>query len=127
MGDTRTWLFFMGLPTLPFRNQSPWFDTRISYNPAIHRMKQALFHSAVTQDLVADPLPQPHDELTKYFEPPKTVLKRAEEAIDNCRTSFAIKKGLHQFSRRIMLPHCVYSTEKSGTTTQERPCARSRR
>ena len=59
-------------------------------------MKQALFHSAVTQDLVADPLPQPHPELTKYFEPPKIVLNRAEEAIDNCRTAFAIKKGLHQ-------------------------------
>ena len=56
-------------------------------------MKQALFHGAVVEDLVAEPLPPPHPELTKYFEPPKRVLKRANEAIDQCRTVFAIKKG----------------------------------
>ncbi|KAI0286720.1 SPOC domain-like protein [Russula aff. rugulosa BPL654] len=72
--------------------RSPWYDTRLSYNPAIHRMKQALFHSAIVEDLVADPLPPPHPELTKYLEPPKKVLKRANEAVDQCKTAFAIKK-----------------------------------
>lgn len=57
-------------------------------------MKQALFHSAVIEDLAAEPLPPPHPELTKYFEPPKKVLKRAKEVVDECRNVFAIKKGL---------------------------------
>ncbi|KAF8480890.1 SPOC domain-like protein [Russula ochroleuca] len=73
-------------------NRSPWYDTRLSYNPAIHRTKQALFHGAVVEDVVAESLSPPHPELIKYFEPPKRVLKRANEAIDQCRTAFAIKK-----------------------------------
>jgi hypothetical protein len=89
-------------------------------------MKQALFHSAVVQDLSADPLPQPHPELTKYFEPPKKVLKRAKEAIDECKTAFAVKKGLHRISRRITSPYCIHSAEKSYTTAQERPCTGAR-
>ena len=61
-------------------------------------MKQALLHGAIVQDLVADPLPPPHPELTKYFEPPKKVLKRAREATDNCRTAFAVRKGVNGLS-----------------------------
>jgi hypothetical protein len=57
-------------------------------------MKQALFHGAIVEDLVADPLAPPHPELTKYLEPPKKVLKRANEAVDQCKTAFAITKGL---------------------------------
>ena len=57
-------------------------------------MKQALFHGAIAEDLVADPLPPTHPELTKYLEPPKKVLKRANEAVDQCKTTFAITKGL---------------------------------
>jgi hypothetical protein len=56
-------------------------------------MKQALFHGAIVEDLVADPLPPPHPELVKYLEPPKRVLKRANEAVDQCKTAFAITKG----------------------------------
>ncbi|KAF8272335.1 SPOC like C-terminal domain-containing protein [Lactarius quietus] len=66
-------------------NRYPWYDTRLSYNPPIHRMKQALFHGAIVQDLAADPLPSPHPELTKYFEPPKNVLKRAKEPLTIAR------------------------------------------
>ena len=80
------------------RNRSPWYDTRLSYNPPIHRMKQALLHGAIVQDLVADPLPPPHPELTKYFEPPKSVLKRANGAIDDCKTAFAVKKGVKRLN-----------------------------
>jgi len=57
-------------------------------------MKQALFHSAIIDDLAGDPLLPPHPELTKYFEPPKKVLKRAKEAADACTTAFAVKKGV---------------------------------
>lgn len=75
------------------RNRAPWFDTRLSYNPAIHRIKQALFHSAVAQDLSSNPLPPPHPELTKYFDPPKRALKRARDAIDDCKAAFRVKEG----------------------------------
>jgi ATP-dependent DNA helicase 2 subunit 2 len=80
----------MGSPRTP----SPWYDTRLSYNPAIHRMKQGLFHSAIIEDLAADPLLPPHPELTKYLEPPKKVLRRSKEAADECRNVFAVKKGV---------------------------------
>ena len=75
------------------REREPWFDTRLSYNPAIHRTKQAQFHSAIVQDLNTHPLPPPHPELSKYFEPPKRVLKRARKAIDHCKTAFNVREG----------------------------------
>ncbi|KAI0668689.1 SPOC domain-like protein [Trametes maxima] len=69
-----------------------WFDTRDSYNPAIHRTKQALFHAAIVQDINTHPLPPPHEELTKYFDPPRRVLKRARSAIQECKRSFNVRK-----------------------------------
>lgn len=85
------------------RNRYPWHDSRFSYNPAIHRTKQALFHSAVVQDLTTNPIPPPHAELTKYFEPPKKVLKRARDAIEECQRVFKVKEGktLHYFQSLI--------------------------
>ncbi|THH13198.1 hypothetical protein EW146_g6992 [Bondarzewia mesenterica] len=76
-----------------------WFDTRMSYNPSIHRVKQAMFHSAVVQDLVASPLPPPHPELLKYFEPPKRVLKRARDAIEECQSAFKVKEVPKKIAR----------------------------
>ena len=70
-----------------------WFDTRLSYNPAIHRTKQALFHSAIVQDLNRQPLPPPHPELLKYLEPPRRILKRAREAIEGCQRAFNVREG----------------------------------
>ena len=80
---------------LRYRNRSPWYDTRISYNPAIHRIKQAQFHGAVVQDLNTHLVPPPHWEILKYFEPPKRVLKRAHSAIEECKQSFGVKQGAH--------------------------------
>ncbi|KAI0039555.1 SPOC domain-like protein [Auriscalpium vulgare] len=73
-------------------NRGAWFDSRLAYNPAIHRVKQALFHSAVVQNLSTNPVPPPHPELTKYFNPPKRVLKRAREAIEECKSAFNVKE-----------------------------------
>ncbi|KAI5986333.1 SPOC like C-terminal domain-containing protein [Pisolithus albus] len=73
-------------------DRQPWFDPRLSYNPAIHRTKQALFHAAVVPDLAAYPLPPPHPELTKYFEPPKRVLKRARQSFEACKEAFKVKE-----------------------------------
>ncbi|KAJ7102505.1 SPOC domain-like protein [Mycena belliarum] len=73
-------------------NRAPWFDTRLSYNPAIHRIKQAQFHAAVVPDLSSNPLPPPHPELLKYFDPPRRVLKRAREAIEQCKIELKVKQ-----------------------------------
>ena len=75
------------------RSPQPWFDPRLSYNPAIHRTKQAQFHSAVVSDLTTHPLPPPHPELTKYFDPPKRVLKTAKHALEECKAAFKVKEG----------------------------------
>lgn len=73
-----------------------------SYNPAIHRIKQALFHAAITSDLSKNPLPPPHPDLLKYFNPPEKVLKRSRDAVDECTKLFKIKPGL--------IPYTFYST-----------------
>jgi ATP-dependent DNA helicase 2 subunit 2 len=75
------------------RDRQPWFDNRMSYNPAVHRIKQAMFHSAVITDLAKNPLPAPHPELTKYLRPPSEVTMRAAEAINNCKSTMRVQKG----------------------------------
>ncbi|KAK7059233.1 ATP-dependent DNA helicase yku80 [Paramarasmius palmivorus] len=74
-------------------NRTPWFSPVDSYNPALHRVKQALFHCAVVNDLETNPIPPPHPETTKYFEPPKRVLKASKEALDACKETFKVKHG----------------------------------
>jgi ATP-dependent DNA helicase 2 subunit 2 len=76
-------------------NRQPWFDTRMSYNPSVHRTKQALFHCAVVPDILTHPIPPPHPELLKYFDPPKRVLKRAREPLDECISLFKVKEGAY--------------------------------
>ena len=66
----------------------------MSYNPAVHRIKQAMFHSAVITDLAKNPLPAPHPELMKYMRPPVKVVRHAAEAMDNCKGAMGIQKGM---------------------------------
>ncbi|TDL15840.1 SPOC domain-like protein [Rickenella mellea] len=73
-------------------NRMPWFDPRFSFNPAVHRIKQALFHAAVVTDLKTNPLPLPHPEIVKYLEPPRRVLKRAHDATENCKSAFKVQQ-----------------------------------
>ncbi|GBE78688.1 ATP-dependent DNA helicase II subunit 2 [Sparassis crispa] len=84
--------------------RQPWYDNRLSYNPAVHRTKQALFHSAIVSDLGMYPLPPPHPELLKYFEPPRRVLKRAHDAIEECNQKFKVKE----------VPKKIAKTRKDG-------------
>ncbi|KAF8523097.1 SPOC domain-like protein [Hysterangium stoloniferum] len=74
-------------------NRLPWFDPVQTYNPAIHRIKQALFHGAITSDLSENPLPPPHPDLIMYFEPPSKVLKRARGAIEECKEEFKVRQA----------------------------------
>ncbi|KAH8120739.1 SPOC domain-like protein [Phellopilus nigrolimitatus] len=81
-------------------NREPWFDPRLSYNPAVHRIKQALFHAAVVTDLRTNPLPPPHPEVVKYLEPPRRVLKRAHDATVECKSVFKIKQVPKKVTRQ---------------------------
>ncbi|KAG0703074.1 SPOC like C-terminal domain-containing protein [Suillus ampliporus] len=69
-----------------------WYDTRQSYNPAIHRTKQALFHSAIVNDIASNPPPPPHPEILKYIKPPRRVLKDSREAVAECKAAFKVKE-----------------------------------
>ncbi|KAF9073930.1 SPOC domain-like protein [Rhodocollybia butyracea] len=71
--------------------RTEWFDIRDSYNPAYHRLKQAMFHCAIVADIDTNPLPPPHPELLKYFNPPKKLLKKAQSTIDECIQAFNVK------------------------------------
>ncbi|KAF7306399.1 Ku domain-containing protein [Mycena indigotica] len=73
-------------------NRGPWFDTRLSYNPAVHRIKQAQFHAAVVSDINTNPVPPPHPELLTYFDPPPKMLKRGRDAIEKCKDEFKVKQ-----------------------------------
>ncbi|KAG8758277.1 ATP-dependent DNA helicase II subunit 2 [Ceratobasidium sp. 423] len=72
--------------------RTEWFDLTQSFNPAVHRIKQALFHGAVVPDLKAEPVPSPHPEVTKYMESPKRVLKRSKPALEECIRLFNVKE-----------------------------------
>ncbi|KAJ7630413.1 SPOC domain-like protein [Roridomyces roridus] len=85
-------------------NRGPWFETPLSYNPAIHRIKQAQFHAAVTSDLATNPLPPPHPELLKYWDPPRPALKRSRDAVEKCQLEFKVKE----------VPKKVAKTRKDG-------------
>jgi ATP-dependent DNA helicase 2 subunit 2 len=87
------------------RNRQPWYDPTTSFSPAVHRMKQALFHAAIVPDLTNHPCPPPHPELTRYFEPPSRVLKRAKDSLETCRTVFktavVVKKTFKRKERHV--------------------------
>lgn len=74
-------------------NRIPYFDTIYSYNPALHRVKQALFHAAVSPSLSTHPLGPPHPELVKYFDVPKRVAKLSKGPVEVCKKLFDIKQA----------------------------------
>ena len=122
-------LFFSDIYSLmnQFSNRLPWFDTLQSYNPAIHRIKQAMFHCAVVNDITTHPLPPPHPELLKYFETPKKVLKRARDAVEECTMAFKVKEGDQVECLRIRtLIKCLRSTKEDCKGSKGRPCSCSR-
>jgi ATP-dependent DNA helicase 2 subunit 2 len=69
-----------------------WFDVNRSYNPVIHRIKEAIFHASLTQDLDKDKLGPPHPELVKYFQTPAPLAKGADDVTNRLKESLSIKK-----------------------------------
>ncbi|KAK4688057.1 ATP-dependent DNA helicase 2 subunit 2, partial [Tremellales sp. Uapishka_1] len=70
----------------------PWFAPQKSFNPVIHRIKEAIFHCSITQDLDKDPLGPPHPELTKYFSPPAEFGEKVDSVTERLRSALDIKK-----------------------------------
>ncbi|TEB34003.1 hypothetical protein FA13DRAFT_1789778 [Coprinellus micaceus] len=56
-----------------------------SYNPTLHRAKEAILHSTPVADLKAHPK-------LKFFEPPSRVPKRGKQPLEACIKAFDIKQ-----------------------------------
>ncbi len=69
-----------------------WFECSKSFNPVIHRIKEAIFHASLTPDLDADPLPPPHPELVKYFNPPDEIVHQVIKVTALLKDALDIKK-----------------------------------
>jgi hypothetical protein len=52
-----------------------------------------MFHCAITNDVASNPLPPPHPELLKFFNPPKRAVRRAREPLEGCKSLFKVKEG----------------------------------
>jgi ATP-dependent DNA helicase 2 subunit 2 len=72
--------------------QVTWFDPINSFNPVIHRIKEAIFHASLTQDLDADPLGPPHPELVKFFKTPEGLGERVQGVTQRLKEKLDIKK-----------------------------------
>ena len=77
---------------LTVSDETTWFDSNRSYNPVIHRIKEAIFHASLTLDLDANPLGPPHPELVKYFRTPDEIGEAVSEVTDRLRSKLDIKK-----------------------------------
>ncbi|KAI0344219.1 SPOC domain-like protein [Trametopsis cervina] len=100
--------------------RGPWFETNLSFNPAIHRVKQAQFHAAVVSDLNKQPVPPPHPELLKYFEPPRRVLKKAKGAIDEVKAVFKVREVPKRITRTRKDDHVRARDEGDDTLLLEK-------
>jgi ATP-dependent DNA helicase 2 subunit 2 len=69
----------------PGSEKYPWYQPQESYNPAIHRLKDAVYHQAITTDLDADPIPPPHPDIVKYLEPPQELKERIDPVVDKLK------------------------------------------
>ncbi|KAK7468469.1 ATP-dependent DNA helicase yku80 [Stygiomarasmius scandens] len=76
-----------------------WFTPIESYNPGLHRVKQAMFHCAVVDDLATEPLDPPHPDTTKYFEPPPKVVKKSKEVVEDLIKKMNVKEVVKQPKR----------------------------
>ncbi|KAF8624760.1 hypothetical protein AX15_005654 [Amanita polypyramis BW_CC] len=95
-------------------NRQPWFDPRLSYNPSLHRIKQALLHCAVVPDINKYPLPPPHPELLKYFGPPHRVTKRAKVAIEECKDVFKVRQVPKKVPTKAKIDGHAHAEEDDG-------------
>jgi ATP-dependent DNA helicase 2 subunit 2 len=56
-----------------------------------------MFHCAIVNDVASNPLPPPHPELLKFFDPPKRAVKKAREHLEECKSVLKVKEGNGHF------------------------------
>ncbi|CAK9782753.1 SPOC domain-like protein [Cutaneotrichosporon oleaginosum] len=69
-----------------------WFSSARAVNPAIHRIKEAIFHASLTADPEAHPLGPPHPEITQYFHTPAPLADKVEKLTERLKDALDIKK-----------------------------------
>lgn len=67
----------------------PWFSTEDSFNPAIHRMKDAVAWRVMHPD--STELPRPHWEVDKFLDTPQEVREASAPYIEHCKKLFNIR------------------------------------
>jgi ATP-dependent DNA helicase 2 subunit 2 len=82
------------------RNKREWFDISNSYNPAIHRIKEAILHASTTSDVRKDPLGDPHRLLVQYFNSPDEIIDSTKDVVQQLKDSLKIKKVPAKIRRR---------------------------
>ena len=87
------------------RERGPWFDPSLSFNPAVHRIKQALFHAAIVPNLVDHPIPPPHPDLMRYFDSPPKMIKRSSQSLEKCIHAFNINPVPRKVAKRKVEMH----------------------
>lgn len=70
----------------------PWLEPVNSFNPVIHRIKEAVFHASLVEDLKKDPVPPPHPELTKFFNTPEPIGEQVADVTERLKSALDIKK-----------------------------------
>ncbi|PWN23548.1 SPOC domain-like protein [Microstroma glucosiphilum] len=66
-----------------------WFSTEDSFNPAIHRMKEAVAYRVMHPD--SKDLPRPHWEVDKFLDRPGEIREASEPWADKCKKAFMIR------------------------------------
>ena len=70
-----------------------------------------------------NPLGPPHPELLKYFEPPKKVLKRSQDALEECKTAFKIKEVPKKETRKTKAGHVHAKDDDDEDFLLDKPLA----
>ena len=52
-----------------------------------------MFHGAVVGNLDKDPVPPPHPDIVRFFDPPNRVLRKAREALEAAKRELKVKQG----------------------------------
>lgn len=66
-----------------------WFSTEDSFNPGIHRMKEAVAYRVMHPE--SKDLPRPHWEVDKFLDRPGEIREASEPWADKCKKAFMIR------------------------------------
>lgn len=67
-----------------------WFEISDSYSPAIHNLSSTLLYRLANNLGENDPNPEPSYAITKYMEPPSSLVEKASEAASVLKLSLKV-------------------------------------